>query len=58
MKLAAAVPLNLTAVVPVKLEPNTVTTVPANPPVGVKLVMVGPGAGTVRVKLTSEISKK
>ena len=54
----ATVPLKLTAVVPVKFEPRMVTTVPARPPVGEKLVMVGPTAGGLMVKLASEISKK
>ena len=57
-KLATAVPLKLTAVVPVKFDPNTVTTVPVGPPVGVKALMVGPTAGGVMVKLTFEMSKK
>ena len=38
---AAAVPLNLTAVAPVKVRPVIVTTVPAAPLAGVKLVIVG-----------------
>ena len=58
MKLAAAVPLKATAVTPVKFEPSTVTTVPAGPLGGEKLVMVGPVAGGVMVKLLLEISKK
>src|SRR5436305_892668 len=37
----AAVPLKLTAVVPLKLLPLIVTTVPTGPLVGVKEVMVG-----------------
>jgi hypothetical protein len=35
-----------------------VTTVPIGPPAGEKLVMVGPTAGGVMVKLVFEISKK
>ena len=41
LKLAAAVPLNDTAVAPVKFEPVRVTVAPGLPDVGVKLVMVG-----------------
>jgi hypothetical protein len=37
----AAVPLNRTAVAPVKLVPLIVTFVPARPLVGVKLVILG-----------------
>jgi len=47
-KLLAAVPLNLTAVVPVKLVPVSVTEVPTTPLVGVKLVIVG---AATKVKL-------
>lgn len=36
-------PLNLTEVVPVKFVPKMVTSVPAGPLSGVKLVMVGAG---------------
>ena len=57
-KPVAAVPLNATAAVPVKLVPVRTTTVPASPPVGVKLLMVGPATGGVMVKLTFEMSKK
>jgi hypothetical protein len=45
----AAIPLNDTAVVPVKFEPLMVTLVPAAPPVGVKLVIAGALAVTVKV---------
>ena len=38
-------PLNVTAVVPVKLVPLIVTLVPAGPLVGVKVVIVGGGGG-------------
>ena len=38
----AALPLNLTAVAPVKLAPVIVTTVPTGPLVGEKLVIRGP----------------
>ena len=41
VKLAAVAPLNFTAVAPVKFVPLIVTTVPAGPLVGVKLVIVG-----------------
>jgi hypothetical protein len=41
MKFAALVPLNFTAVAPVKFAPLIVTTVPAGPFAGVKLVIVG-----------------
>ena len=37
----AATPLNVTAVAPLRLVPVRVTLVPAPPPVGVKLVMLG-----------------
>jgi hypothetical protein len=43
----AAVPLNRTAVAPVKFVPLIVTLVPASPLVGVKLVIVG-GLSTVK----------
>jgi hypothetical protein len=45
----AAVPLNLTDVTPVNLDPNRVTTVPTAPLVGEKLEIVGP----VTVKFAS-----
>jgi hypothetical protein len=44
----AAVPLNLTAVVPVKFVPLIVTLVPAGPVAGVKVVIVG-GLNTVKL---------
>ena len=44
----AAVPLNLTAVVPVKFVPLIVTLVPAGPVAGVKVVIVG-GLSTVKL---------
>src|SRR5260370_4516766 len=50
---AAVIPLNLIVLVPCvapKFAPLIVTEVPANPEVGLKLVMLG--AGTVTVKLT------
>ena len=47
MKLAA-VPLNATAVAPVKFVPPIVTLVPAGPLAGVKLVIVG-GLSTVKL---------
>ena len=53
MKLAAAVPLNVTAVAPVKFVPLIVTLVPACPPVGVKLVIVG---GICTVKLLALVA--
>ena len=48
MKLVALVPLNCTAVAPVKLVPLIVTVVPTGPLVGVKLVIVG-GLSTVKL---------
>jgi hypothetical protein len=39
----AGLPLNVTAVAPVKLVPLIVTPIPTRPLVGVKLVMVGGG---------------
>ena len=47
MKLALT-PLNRTAVAPVKLVPLIVTLVPTGPLVGVKLVIVGGPAVTVK----------
>jgi len=47
----ALAPLKVTAVAPVKLVPVIVTTVPAGPPVGVKLVMAGAGVVTVKLVL-------
>jgi hypothetical protein len=49
----AAVPLNVTAVTPVKLVPLIVTLVPAAPLVGVKLAIVG---GTSTVKLLALVA--
>ena len=49
VKLPALVPLNLTAVTPVKLVPVRITEVPTAPLLGLKLVIVG--ATTVTVKL-------
>ena len=43
MKLVALVPLNCTAVAPVKLVPVIVTVLPTGPLVGLKLVIVGGG---------------
>ena len=48
MKLAP-VPLNVTAVAPVKAVPLIVTLVPTGPLVGVKLVIVGALAVTVKL---------
>jgi len=48
----AVVPLNFTAVAPVKFVPVIVTLAPTNPLVGEKLVIVG--AGTVSEKLLAE----
>ena len=45
----AAVPLNATAVAPVKFVPLIVTLVPVDPLVGVKLVIVGALALTVKL---------
>jgi hypothetical protein len=50
---AAAVPPKLTAVVPVKFVPVIVTVVPAEPPVGVKFVIVG---GIAIVKLLALVT--
>src|SRR5207253_401693 len=47
VKLTALVPLNVTAVAPVKLVPLIVTLLPTGPLVGVKLVIVGAGTVTV-----------
>src|SRR5438094_2066122 len=49
VKVVALVPLNLTAVTPVKFVPLMVTFAPTGPLVGEKLVMVGPLADTVKV---------
>ena len=45
----AVVPLNLTAVAPVKFVPLIVTLVPAGPVAGVKVVIVGGLAVTVKL---------
>ena len=45
----AAVPLNVTPVAPVKFVPLIVTLVPAGPLAGVKLVIVGALAVTVKL---------
>ena len=45
----AAVPLNATAVAPVKFVPLIVTLVPVGPLAGVKLVIVGALAVTVKL---------
>src|SRR6185503_3679298 len=47
---AAAVPLKVTAVAPVKLAPRIVTAVPTGPLVGLKELIVGAG-GRITVKL-------
>lgn len=44
----AAVPLNFTAVAPVKFVPERVTICPISPLVGVKDVMVGAGTGKTK----------
>ena len=49
LKLLAFVPLNLTAVAPVKLEPLIDTFVPVLPFAGVKLEMDGAGTDTVKL---------
>jgi len=49
----AALPLNVTAVVPVKFVPVTTTPVPTGPVVGVKLVIVG---GTTTVNAFAEVA--
>jgi hypothetical protein len=57
VKLLAFIPLNLTALAPVKLEPLIDTFVPVLPFVGVKLEMVGAGGGTgVTVKLPALVA--
>ena len=48
MKVVALVPLKATAVAPVKLVPVMVTALPTGPLVGLKLVIVGPLAVTVK----------
>ena len=50
-KLTALAPLNVTAVAPVKAVPVSVTLVPTGPLVGVKLVIVGALAVTVKLLL-------
>ena len=52
MKLAV-VPLNFTAVAPVKFAPLIVTLVPTGPLVGVKLVIVGAGMTVKGVALVA-----
>ena len=49
MKVVALTPLNRTAVAPVKFVPLMATLVPAGPLVGVKLVIVGGLAVTVKL---------
>jgi hypothetical protein len=49
----AALPLNVTAVAPVKAEPLIVTLVPTGPLAGVKLVIVGTG---ITVKLLALVA--
>ena len=49
VKLAALTPLNVTAVAPVKFVPLIVTLVPTGPLAGVKPVIVGAGATTVKL---------
>ena len=48
MKLGALVPLKATAIAPVKFVPLIVTVLPAGPLVGVKLMIVGALAATVK----------
>src|SRR5439155_364172 len=52
-KLTALVPLNVTAVVPVKAVPLIVTVLPTAPLVGVKLVSVGAGITVKAVALVA-----
>src|SRR6476469_4182382 len=47
----ALVPLKATAVAPVRLVPVIVTAVPAPPLVGLKMVIVGVGPGSVKLVL-------
>src|SRR5258708_4923757 len=54
MKVEALAPLNVTAVAPAKLLPVTITTVPALPFVGTKLVIVGAGITVKLAALTPE----
>ena len=49
MKVVALVPLNVTAVAPVKFVPLIVTLAPSGPLVGVTLVIVGALAVTVKL---------
>src|SRR5439155_864053 len=49
VKLTALVPLNRTSVAPVKFVPLIVTLLPTRPLVGVKLVIVGGPAVTVKL---------
>ena len=55
---AAAAPLKLTVVAPVKLVPVSTTLVPAVPLVGLRLLIVGPATAPEIVKLVLEILKK
>ena len=54
VKVVALVPLNLTAVTPVKFVPLMVTFAPTGPLAGEKLVMVG-GGMTVKVVLLAPV---
>jgi hypothetical protein len=50
VNVVALVPWNLTEVAPVRFVPVIVTEVPTGPPVGEKLVIVGPVAVTVKLE--------
>ena len=50
---AALVPLNATAVAPVKFVPLIVTLAPTNPLVGVKLVIAGPAVSVNALALVA-----
>ena len=56
VKVDAVVPLNVTAVVPVKFVPVTITAVPALPDPGVKPVMIGRGEVTTRVTVVLAVA--
>jgi hypothetical protein len=52
----AALPLNVTAVAPVKAEPLIVTLVPTGPLAGVKLVIVGGSGALTTVKVVALVA--
>ena len=52
----ASIPFSVTEVAPVKFVPVNVTLLPTSPLAGEKLEIVGGGAGTVNVKLDTDVA--